>query len=247
MGDWNWNPWHGCKKISAGCAHCYVFRMDARYGKDSSLVVRNASFRLPVERNRDGIYKIPPGEEVATCFTSDFFVAEADAWRPEAWRIMAQRKDLRFLMITKRIDRFSVGLPSDWGQGYENVTVCCTVENQAMADARLPIYLDAPIAHKAIICEPLLGEIDLSDYLHDGIDLVSVGGESGEEARVCDYAWVLSIREQCRQAGIPFRFRQTGARLLKDGKLYRIRRRFQHQQAKRAKIDLLEQIKAPNR
>ena len=30
-----WNPWHGCKKISAGCLNCYVYRTDSKYEKDS--------------------------------------------------------------------------------------------------------------------------------------------------------------------------------------------------------------------
>ena len=56
--------------------------------------------------------------------------------------------DLSFLMITKRIDRLHVSLPDDWGDGYEHVTICCTVENQDRADYRLPIYKAAPVKHK---------------------------------------------------------------------------------------------------
>ncbi len=49
-----WNLWHGCHKLSAGCAHCYVYRIDARVGRDSSMVEKTADFDLPVRRNRDG-------------------------------------------------------------------------------------------------------------------------------------------------------------------------------------------------
>lgn len=52
--------------------------------------------------------------------------------------------------------------------------------------------------------------------------MVSAGGESGPEARICDYEWVLDIRSQCINANVSFDFHQTGAKLLKDGKLYRI-------------------------
>jgi protein gp37 len=106
-----------------------------------------------------------------------------------------------------------------------------------MAHFRLPIYKEAKIKHKIIICEPLLSKIDLSPYLDNTIEEVLVGGESGNEARVCDYDWVLDIRDQCIRAGVPFSFRQTGARLQKDGKIYRIRRELQHIQAKKAGID----------
>lgn len=233
----NWNPWHGCRKISEGCRHCYVYRQDTRHEVDSREVRRTVAFDLPVRRSRDGQYKIPAGQTVYTCFTSDFLVEEADAWRAEAWQMMRERSDLRFFFITKRIDRLSAALPPDWGAGYENVAVGCTVENQPVADYRLPLLLETPIRHKLVICAPLLGPIELSRWLTPAIEVVSVGGESGLQARVCDFEWVCDIRRQCVEAGIPFHYHQTGARLLKGGRLYRIPRRYQHVQARKAAID----------
>ena len=61
--------------------------------------------------------------------------------------MMRLRSDVRFLIITKRIDRFLETIPSDWGDDYDNVTICCTIENQDRADYRLPIYKTAPIKH----------------------------------------------------------------------------------------------------
>lgn len=241
-----WNPWHGCTKISAGCANCYVYRNDPRYDRDPSLIGKNACFTLPAERKRNGEYKLlPDGDYVYTCFTSDFLHPAADEWRKEAWRFMRLRQDLNFLFITKRIDRFPVSLPEDWGDGYENVTVCCTCENQEMADSRLPIFAALSIRHKIIIHEPLLGPVDIRRYLaireKGGIPMIQevvCGGESGTEARICDYSWVLSLREQCLAYGVSFRFRQTGAYFRKDGRVYRIPRRLQHIQARRAGIDI---------
>lgn len=234
-----WNPWHGCHKLSAGCVNCYVYRTDGKHGIDSSVVVKTKSFGLPVRKKRDGSYKIGAGEMVYTCFSSDFFVEDADEWRGEAWEMIRSRPDLRFLIITKRIDRLQAVVPDDWGEGYDNVTICCTMENQERADYRLPIYRAAPVKHKIIVCEPLLSAVDLSPYLGAWVEQVIVGGESGREARTCHYDWVLGIRRQCVEHGISFRFRQTGARLLKDGQLYRIRRQFQHSQARKAGIDYL--------
>lgn len=234
-----WNPWHGCHKLSAGCVNCYVYRTDGKHGIDSSVVMKTKSFGLPVRKKRDGSYKIGAGEMVYTCFSSDFFVEDADEWRGEAWEMIRSRPDLRFLMITKRIDRLQAVVPDDWGEGYDNVTICCTMENQERADYRLPIYRAAPVKHKIIVCEPLLSAVDLSPYLGAWVEQVIVGGESGREARTCHYDWVLGIRHQCVEHGISFRFRQTGARLLKDGQLYRIRRQFQHSQARKAGIDYL--------
>lgn len=238
--DVSWNPWHGCRKLSEGCRHCYVYRMDARHEKNAAEVKKNVStFRLPIAVNRRGEYKYPSGTVFATCFTSDFFLEDADEWRTEVWRMIRERDDCRFFIITKRVHRIAQCLPEDWGEGYDHVAIAATTENQQMADVRLPIYLSLPIRHKSIVCEPLLTPIDLSAYLTSEIEQVSAGGESGEEARQCDYRWILDIREQCVRAGIPFHFHQTGARLLKDGRCFRIPREKQHEQAKRAGIEYL--------
>lgn len=235
----NWNPWHGCTKISAGCKYCYVYRQDEMYGSDkcSSEVTRNATFNLPLKLKRDKSYKIEPGTVVFTCFTSDFLVPQADKWRHEAWEMIHKRQDLIFFFFTKRIDRFIECAPSNWGDGYQNVVVGCTVENQSMADYRLPIFNTLPIKHKAIIIAPILEAINLKPYLNSTIEEVSVSGESGSFARVCDFEWIKDIRNQCIENNVPFRFHQTGAKLLKDGKLYRIKRKYQIRQAFKAGID----------
>ena len=238
MNETNWNPWHGCKKYSEGCENCYVYRTDAKYDKDSSVIKKNAAFDLPIKRNRQGDWKIPSGNTVYTCFTSDFLLPEADEWRREAWAMFRERSDLTFVFITKRIDRFSAVMPDDWGNGYDNVVIGCTCESQARADYRLPIFLDLPIKQRFIICEPLLEEIDLSGYLNGGVERVVVGGESGENARICKYDWVLKIREQCLENGVNFWFKQTGFRFVKDGKLYLIDRKHQHSQARKAAINI---------
>ena len=116
-----WNLWHGCHKFSEGCRYCYVYRGDAKRNVDSSVVVKTKNFDLPVRTNKNGSFKIPDGTLVYTCFTSDFFVEDADAWRTEAWEMIRQRSDLHFLMITKRINRVMECLPVDWKDGYDNV------------------------------------------------------------------------------------------------------------------------------
>lgn len=240
MKGWtSWNLWHGCRKLSEGCANCYVYRGDARRGRDSSVIAKNECFDLPVRRmKRSGKYKVPPGALMGTCFTSDFFLEEADQWRAEAWAMMRERQDIHFFFITKRIDRFHVALPEDWGDGYDNVTIACTVENQSRADYRLPLLKAAPIKRRMIICEPLLEKIDLSSYLDNSFIQVVAGGESGAGARVCEFDWIISLREQCRNAGVSFWFKQTGTKFVKDGLSYRIDRRLQHSQARKAGINI---------
>jgi len=234
-----WNPWHGCVKVSPGCKNCYVYRQDAMYGTElsSSQVRKTASFDLPLRRKRDKSYKIPSGSLVFTCFTSDFLVEAADGWRAEAWAMIRERNDLMFFFFTKRIDRFAGVAPADWGAGYDNVAIGCTVETQATTDHRLPIFNSLPIKHKQIIVAPILEKVSLAGYLNNSIEEVAVSGESGAEARVCDYGWILDLRRQCIEKNVPFLFHQTGAKLLKDGKLYRIARKFQISQARKANID----------
>jgi len=101
-------------------------------------------------------------------------------------------------------------IPPDWAEGYENVTIACTAENQAMADKRLPFFASLPIKHREIIVELILGWMDISPYLA-GIEHVIVGGESGEEARICDLQWVIALHRQCKAADVSFWFKQTGA------------------------------------
>lgn len=234
-----WNPWHGCHKISAGCLNCYMFRRDEKYGKDSTVVTKTANFRLPIMKKKDGSYKLQTTDYVYVCMTSDFFIEEADEWRSDAFEMMKIRSDLNFYIVTKRIDRFEKCKPFDWNDGYDNVTICSTCENQEMADYRLPIFLSVPIKHKEIIHEPMLEAIDINKYLESGkIENVICGGESGDNARPCNYDWILNTREQCKKWGVPFYFKQTGASFIKDGKTYRIPRAIQMSQARKANIDL---------
>ena len=234
-----WNPWHGCIKISPGCNHCYVYRRDAEFGRDTTQVKKTSRFDLPIQRNRKKEYKLlPEREPVYTCMTSDFFIKDADELRKEAWAMIRERSDLHFTIITKRIHRFCVSLPEDWGAGYENVTVMCTAENQSRADQRIPVLLSLPIRHKAIIHEPMLEPIQIEKYLSGGqIELVTCGGESGEEARLCDFAWILDSMNQCVKYDVPFYFKQTGTLFKKGEKIYRIDRENQLIQAARAGVD----------
>ena len=264
-----WNLWHGCRKVSPGCANCYMFRRDEEYGKDPTNVHRTSSFNLPVRKYRSGQYKglwrIPSGSMIYTCFTSDFFIRDADIWRPEAWDMIRRRPDCTFFMITKRPERILKSLPADWGKGWDHVHISCTCEDQARADRRLPAFLQLPIRHKSITHEPMLEAIDIRRYLaeygssvnEDGsriLESVSCGGESGLKARICDYGWVLNTHIQCVEYGVPFHFHQTGARLRRsvpDGhgghiqKIYEIPREYQHTQAEKAGLDYGGGIEIP--
>ncbi|BDF70057.1 hypothetical protein CE91St41_27160 [Oscillospiraceae bacterium] len=231
-----WNPWRGCHRYSEGCRYCYIHKGDAKRGVDTNLVVRTKGFDAPLRKGKDGAYQMKPGQTVYLCFSTDFLLEDADPWRGECWDMIRRRPDLHFLFLTKRITRFMDCIPEDWGKGYENVTVGCTVEDQASADTRLPVFSRLPIRHKNIICQPLIGPVELGPYL-DGVELVVVGGESDRSARPLDYAWVLSIREQCLRHGVHFEFRQCGTHFVKDGRAYTLQTKDLCSQAKKAGIN----------
>lgn len=231
-----WNPWHGCHKYSEGCRFCYIHKGDSKRGVDTNNIVKTEKFTAPIEKNNKGEYKIKSGQLVYLCFTSDFLLPDADDWRADCWQMIKERSDLHFIFLTKRIERFASCIPEDWGDGYENVTVGCTIEKQEMADVRLPIFNNLPIRHKNIICQPLIEQINIAKYLKD-IELVVVGGESDYQARPLDYDWVLDLRQQCINANTRFEFRQCGTYFIKDGKQYTLNVRQLCSQARKAGID----------
>ncbi len=230
-----WNPWHGCHKCSPGCKNCYVFYLDGIRNKDSNIVTKSkTNFNLPLKKNRAGEYKIAAGSEIATCFTSDFFIEEADIWRSDAWEIIKQRKDVDFLICTKRIERFNTCIPEDWNDGYNNVIIAVTCENQQKAEERLPVLLEIRAKRKYIFTAPILENIDLSEFLSSGkIDLVSVGGESYENARECNFDWVKNIKAVCDAYNVRFDFHQTGSNFVMNGRRYKIKHRDEYAQAKK--------------
>ena len=231
-----WNPWRGCHRYSEGCRFCYIHKGDGKRGVDTERIVRTKQFGAPSERDKDGNYKMKPGQTVYLCFSTDFLIEEADPWRGECWAMMRSRPDLNFLFLTKRIERFAQCVPDDWGEGYGNVTVGCTVENQKRADERLSLFSELPIRHKNIICQPLIERVRIEPYL-SGVKLVVVGGESDRQARALDYDWVLDLRGQCIRQDVRFEFRQCGTHFVKDGKKYTLAVRDLCRQARKAGID----------
>ena len=230
-----WNPWRGCRKCSDGCLHCYIHKGDAKRKMDTNLIVQTKDFYKPIEKLKNGSYKMKAGM-VFLCFSSDFLIEDADEWRGECWAMMKERQDCTFLFLTKRIERFMECIPEDWGNGYQNVVVCCTVENQKNADRKLAVFQSLPIRHKCITAQPLLEAIDLEGYLED-IELVVVGGESDYYARPLDYDWVLDIREQCIRKKVDFEFRQCGTHFIKDDRRYKLKTKDLCSQARKADIN----------
>ncbi|MBQ8525813.1 MAG: DUF5131 family protein [Clostridia bacterium] len=227
LNDKIWNPWHGCHKCSEGCQNCYAYFLDKRYGRDTNEVVKNKSdFNLPVKKTRDGEYKLPSGCFVRVCMASDFFVEESDPWRYEAWDFIRRRPDVTFSLLTKRAHRIKECLPSDWGDGWDNVSFSVSCENQKRLEERMPYLLDIPAKHRWVSLKPFIGEVDIEPYLKTGkIETVLAGGENYLGSRPLHYEWVKKVYDACAANNVQLIFGQTGNIFIKDGKEYKIRNR----------------------
>lgn len=218
-----WNPWHGCKKISEGCQHCYMYYLDSFRDIDSTKITKTNNITYPLTKDRKGNYKIKSGELIRICMTSDFFLEEADKWRQQVWDIIRIRSDVRFFILTKRPERIQKCLPEDWEDGWENVILNVTCENQKRADERMPILLNTPAKHKGVMCAPFIGPVSLKQYLDTNqIEQVICGGENYDGARPLHYEWVKSLHDECKQTNTTFCFIETGTQFVKDGKTYHI-------------------------
>lgn len=174
-----WNPWYGCHKISQGCKNCYMFRDMPKYGKDANVVTRSKTcFYDPLKWSEP--------RTIFTCSWSDFFIEEADAWRDEAFAIMALTPQHTYQVLTKRPERMLDYLTNHWPSGIaehlrrlgkvpadqgvslstkngvlHNVWLGVSIEDQKTADERIPLLLQTPAETRWLSIEPLLGPVNL--------------------------------------------------------------------------------------
>lgn len=210
--DHTYNPWQGCQKVSPGCDHCYMYRDKRRYGQDPEKVVRSApaTFRKPLKWNADA-KKVGAIRRVFVASWADFFAREADPWRAEAWEIIRACDSLIFQILTKRHARIADCLPADWGDGWPNVWLGVTGENQEWADRRWAALAKVSAVARFVSYEPAIGPLSIAAWATVP-DWLIIGGESGPHARPFDLAWARSVRDQCASAGVALFFKQAGAR-----------------------------------
>lgn len=228
--DATWNPFVGCHKVSQGCSKCYMFREMSFRGKDPNVVVRTkTTFDAPLKWAKNG--RVSPRSKVFTCSYSDWFIEEADQWRDELWGIVRDTPFI-FQILTKRAERISRHLPPDWGpDGYWNVWLGISAENQEMADKRIPLLLDVPARVHWVSAEPLLGPIDFTGFSQFSspdlrghltnikrLDWIVTGGESDfKSPRPCNPDWIRDIRDQCGKAHVAHFLKQLGGNKKIDG------------------------------
>lgn len=210
--DATWNPWVGCTRVSPGCAHCYMFREQGRYGNDPEKVRRTkTTFLAPL--------KWTEPRRVFTCSWSDWFHPDADPWRPEAWDIIRKTPQHTYQILTKRPGLIKDRLPPDWGGGYPNVWLGVSVETQRQVE-RIMWLSWVPAAIRFVSFEPLLSAVSIADFEHSPIrafDWAIIGGESGPRCRPMDPQWAHDLIAQCRMRHIATFFKQMGGHPDKRG------------------------------
>lgn len=230
------NPWIGCQKVGPGCDNCYAEAMMAtRYGRvewgphGTRARTSPANWRKPLAWDRAAA-KAGERRRVFCASLADVFDNHASIlpeWRADLWALIRATPNLDWMLLTKRPGNIAAMLPADWGTGWPNVWLGCTVTDQAEADRDVPKLPPARVRFLSI--EPQLGPVDLTRLNMDGfwlsaltgemevhghvnppLDLVIVGGESGPNARPMHPDWARSLRDQCQSAGVAFHFKQWG-------------------------------------
>lgn len=242
--DSTFNPWIGCTKISPGCDNCYAESLAKRFGhsdrwKGSIHVTSDALWRRPIAWNRAAA-KSGKRRLVFCASLADVFDNQAPiAARERLFDLIKQTPALTWLLLTKRPKNFGKFLPADWGDGYKNVWLGVSVEDQRNGNIRIPHLLATSAAKRFISYEPALGPINFRHIDADGagskefcqinaltgkqsdmarpcrdvprIDWIIAGGESGAGSpRPAHPDWFRSVRDDCASAGVAYFFKQWG-------------------------------------
>ncbi|HET7100816.1 MAG TPA: phage Gp37/Gp68 family protein [Terriglobia bacterium] len=209
--DATWNPVRGCTKISPGCKHCYAETFAERFrGVKGHPYEQGFDLRLVPRKLGEPLRWRSPKMIFVNSMSDLFQEGVSDAYIVAVAQVMAHANWHTFQVLTKRADRLRELLSTKlrpfarephiwWG---------VSVENRKYGLPRIDRLRQAPAAVRFLSVEPLLE--DLGKINLDGVHWVIVGGESGPGARQMKGDWVLSIRDQCRWAGVPFFFKQWG-------------------------------------
>jgi len=206
--EYSWNPITGCTPVSEGCEHCYAKTMALRlqkmgvekYSNGFEVTIHEKEFHEPEK------WKEP--KKIFVCSMSDFLHrCVSVATILDLLAIMAKAKQHTFQILTKRPERMVQIISAYEIVLSDNIWFGVTAENQQRAEERLSYLMYIPAKVKYVSCEPLLGPIDLKEWLSD-LQWVIAGSETGRGARWADVSWFRSLRDQCQEAKVPFFLKQ---------------------------------------
>jgi protein gp37 len=209
--DATWNPVRGCTKISPGCKHCYAETFAERFrGVKGHPYEQGFDLRLVPEKLTEPFTWRAPKLVFVNSMSDLFQPGVPDEYAEAVAHVMTKATWHTYQVLTKRSERLKELLQGRlrFAAGRKHIWWGVSVEDRKYGLPRIEHLRDAPAAVRFLSVEPLLedlGRIDLS-----GISWVIVGGESGPGARPIREEWVVSIREQCRAAGVAFFFKQWG-------------------------------------
>lgn len=209
--DATWNPVRGCTKISPGCKHCYAETLAERFrGVKDHPFEFGFDLRLVPEKLGDPIRWSSPKKVFVNSMSDLFHEDVPDDYIEQVCRVMLAANWHTYQILTKRADRMSALLRGKLRKAAEasHIWWGVSVENQKHGLPRIDLLREASPQVAFLSVEPLLEDLGAFDLT--GIHWVIVGGESGHGARPIKAEWVRSIREQCRQAKVPFFFKQWG-------------------------------------
>jgi protein gp37 len=209
--DATWNPVRGCTKISPGCTHCYAEVFAERFrGVPGHPYEQGFDLRFVPEKLADPL-RWPRPKMVFVNSMSDLFHEDVPTgYIRRVVEVMDKANWHTYQVLTKRSGRLRELLEGElrWAAQLPHVWWGVSVEDRRHGLPRLADLQNAPAAVRFLSVEPLLE--DLGPLNLDGIHWMIVGGESGPGARPMEPAWALSLRDQCRTAGVPFFFKQWG-------------------------------------
>lgn len=211
--DATWNPVRGCTKISPGCKHCYAETFAERFrGVKGHPYEQGFDLRLVPQKLTEPFSWRTPKLVFVNSMSDLFQPGVPEDYAEAVSRVMVTADWHTYQVLTKRSDRLSALLNGRLRFAAERKHIWwgVSVEDRKYGLPRIEHLRNSPAAVRFLSVEPLLE--DLGELNLTGINWVIVGGESGPGARPIQKEWVISIREQCQEARVPFFFKQWGGK-----------------------------------
>jgi protein gp37 len=209
--DATWNPVRGCTKVSPGCKHCYAERFSERFrGVEGHPFEQGFDLKLIPEKLAEPLRWSDPRMIFVNSMSDLFHDGVPLSFVSTVAATMHLARWHTYQVLTKRSQRLRNLLCGPLREIAKEAHIWwgVSVENRKYGLPRIADLQATPAAVRFLSVEPLLE--DIGKLPLDGISWVIVGGESGPSARPMKEPWVLSIREQCEAAHIPFFFKQWG-------------------------------------